>query len=106
MAVNLNRRKLTLKEITSPGEPFLRVRGYPVPPSYMDVALSPPGERDAPPPYPIKTYYTHPHSDVLIGTRTKYTDEALSGIFVSAYPSVIKRQFSYEKLEGSLKLSS
>lgn len=89
MAVNLNRRKLVLSENKSPGEPFLRVRGYPVPPSYMDVALSPPSEKDAPPPYPIHTYYTHPHSDVLIGTRTKYTDEGDEYREIPQFPHAI-----------------
>ena len=89
MAIPLNKRKLTLKEITSPGEPFLGVRRSLVPPSFMDVALSPPGERDAPLPYPIKTYYTHPHSDVLIGTRTRYTDEGDEYREIPQFPHAI-----------------
>ena len=89
MAVNLNRRKLTLNEMNkSPGKPFLRVRRFLVPPSAM-VPLSPPGERDPPLPYPIKTYYTHPHSDILIGTRTKYTDEGDEYRVVPEFPHAI-----------------
>ena len=89
MAVNLNRRKLVLSENKSPGEPFLDVRRYAVPPSFMDVALSPPGERDAPPPYPIKTYHTHPDSDILIGTRRKYTDEGDEYREIPEFPHAI-----------------
>jgi len=93
MGINLNKRLktkgITLEGITSPGEPFLGVRRYAVPPNFMDVALSPPGERDPPRPYPIKTYYTHPHSDVLIGTPTRYTDEGEQYREIAEFPHAI-----------------
>jgi len=111
MAIPLNKRKLVLNGMNrSPGKPFLDVYRYAVPPSAMVplspagesamvplsppgesamVPLSPPGERDAPLPYPIKTYYTHPHSDILIGTRTKYTDEADEYREIPEFPHAI-----------------
>jgi hypothetical protein len=89
MALPLNRRKFILEGMNNnPGTSFLHVKRSSIPSSAM-VTLPPPGERDPPRPYPIKTYYTHPHSEVLIGTRPRYTDEGYEYREIPQFPHAI-----------------